>query len=100
MPRQLIETILKRISFISGIVGLASININSNNLPLPEDSWFKGIEVILINDSKYVISIAIIIDKEIRLEIISREILVVVKQELRKQKLRLAELKIFVRGIQ
>ena len=99
MSETLQEELLKMISFIPGVVGLASADLTKSNMSLPEARWANGVDVEMITEGKYSVSIAIIVNKDIKTKIVVSEIESSVSSLFKKNKLRLSDLNIFVRGV-
>lgn len=98
MPKQLLEALLKSISFIPGINGLAAMDLSKSNTALKEENWEKGIQI--AETSKGLeISIALIIDKDINAKIVAKEINQAVKMALKAEGIKLLNLNIYVRGV-
>lgn len=98
MPKQILEALLKSISFIPGINGLAAMDLSKTNGALKEESWEKGI---LIDETPkgLEISIAIIVEKDINTKIVAKEINQAVKVALKPGNQKLVNLNIYVRGV-
>lgn len=98
MPKQLLEALLKSISFIPGIVGMAAMDLSKTNGALKEESWDKGIQIIE-SPKGLDVSIAIIASKDINTKIIAKEINQAVKVSMKAAGTKLSSLNIYIRGV-
>lgn len=97
MPKKLQEALLKSITLVPGIVGLAAMDLSKSNTPLKEDEWDRGM---YMNESPdgIELSIAIIVSKEINAKEIAKEINSSLMQVIGNNEAKLANLNIYMRG--
>lgn len=98
MPDKILDLIQKTITFIPGVVGLASIDFNMSNNALKESAWSKAFLVDKTNEGLS-LSMAVIVSKDIQAKIIAKEIESAVISIMKKEKINLLKLDIFVRGV-
>lgn len=98
MPNKILNELLKTITFIPGIVGLAAMDLKKSSNALKESDWHKAIEVSQVPKG-FEVSIAIIVSKDIQTKIIAREVESSVKNLAKKNKTKLNNLNIYIRGV-
>ncbi|NQZ66117.1 MAG: hypothetical protein HRT99_02775 [Mycoplasmatales bacterium] len=98
MTEKMKKEILMAATTTSGLNGLSTIDINKPGIELPKNKWINALNV--ENTPKgYVVSLAIIIDIEVRSKIVSYEISSTIKDLFKKKKLKLSKVNIYIRGI-
>ena len=98
MPNKILNQLLKTITFIPGIVGLAAMDLKKSNNALKESDWNKSIEVSQVPKG-FEVSIAIIVSKDIQTKMIVREVESSIRDLAKKNKTKLNDLNIYVRGV-
>lgn len=98
MPNKILNSLLKTITFIPGIVGLAAMDLKKSNNSLKEPDWIKAVSVTETSKGLNV-SIAIIISREIQTKIIVKAVETSVRDLAKKNKTKIGSLNIYVRGV-
>lgn len=98
MPNKILQSLLKTITFIPGIVGLAAMDLKKSNNSLKEADWIKALAVTEAPKGLDV-SIALIISKEVQAKIVAREVEQSIRDLAKKHKTKLRTLNIYVRGV-
>ena len=98
MSKELVQLIVNSVSFIPGIVGLSTIDLNMNRDALSEKDWPKSV-LISETDKRFEVSIAIIVSHEINSKTISKEIHSSIYSIFEKNSIKLSKINIYIRGV-
>lgn len=98
MTKKLHNEVLKSVTFVSGVVGLANIDLTKSATALPKDKWEDSILFEETNKGNK-ISLAIIVDGDVRTKAITFEITSSIKDIMKKNKLKLDKVLVYIRGI-
>lgn len=98
MPNKILNSLLKTITFIPGIAGLAAMDLRKSNNSLKETDWSKSV-TLTETPKGFEISIALIISKEIQAKIIAKEVESAIRNLAKINKTKLGSLNIYIRGV-
>lgn len=98
MTKKLTNEILRTVTFVSGLVGLANVDVNKSSSELSKENWNNSIEIV-DTEKGHVITVAIIVDADVRTKVVAYEISSSLKNLMKKNNEKLAKVNIIVRGI-
>lgn len=98
MTKKLTNEILKTVTFVSGLVGLANVDVNRTANELSKENWENAMEI-QETDKGAIITVAIIVDVDVRTKVVAYEISSSVKNLMKKNNEKLSKLNIIVRGV-
>lgn len=98
MTKKLTNDILKITTLVSGIAGLTNVDLTKSSSKLAKEKWDQAI---LIEDTNKgtKISIAIIVDIDVRTKVIAHEVNSSIKDFFKKINIKLDKVNIYIRGI-
>lgn len=99
MQSEISKKVIKLITQMPGISGIVSLNFNDELNILSPDEFEKGISVIFKGQGSYIINVAILVSSYVRSKVVIREITEVIKNALKKDKIDIDKINIYVRGV-
>ena len=97
MTKKMRNEILKSATFVSGLLGLASSDLNKTGRELPMEKWDDALKI--EETPKGIrVSIGIIVDAEVRAKAVTYEIISSIKALLKKNNIKLDNILVYIRG--
>ena len=96
--KKITKELLKTITFVPGLIGIANVDLTKSASALPEDKWTNGITA--EETSKGLkICIAIIVDADVRTKVVSNELMLSMKTVLKLNRIKMDKINIYIRGV-
>ena len=98
MEEKLKKKLLNSITMVSGLAGLSNIDFTKKSTSLPKEKWLDSMSFIETGKGLK-ISLAIVVNADIRTKVITYEIWSIIKSILKQQKIKTESINIYVRGV-
>ena len=99
MPVDLKEKIIDSISKVPGLISLSNVDITKNGKKLKEEKFMDGISCVETS-SGIIVKIFVIISIDARVKTVSNEISETVEAIFKKEKIKMRQILIYVRGVE
>ncbi len=98
MSEQLISEIISASAFVPGLNALANVDFSQEATPLDEKNWNQGV-ILVQSPNGFDVTIAIFVAPDVRTKVIISELTSTIKNVFKKNKVKLNNILVNVRGI-